>query len=201
MWPWRGERGSVEVMEASTIKAKPCNALWHKAHIRAEKRNGKNVHLIKKPCFPSNINDPMKGFTHNRRYSEFIRLLRIVINNFSGLPQATPLSLWIHGFTGRLSTSLTDTCTPSETLPMHVHALCLCSFDLFFTFPFDFLWVTSSGGNTLQLYLYFDLKHCLMRAENKSRNLVQCFASLVNSCALTLLCYPIVKSCYVTVLI
>lgn len=30
---------------------------------RAEKRNGENVRLIKKPCFLSNINKSMKGFT------------------------------------------------------------------------------------------------------------------------------------------
>lgn len=31
------------VDERSKIKAKPCNALWHKAHIKAERRNGKTV--------------------------------------------------------------------------------------------------------------------------------------------------------------
>lgn len=34
----------------------------------------KNVLLVKRPCFLSNINDSMKGFTHNRRYSEYTRV-------------------------------------------------------------------------------------------------------------------------------
>lgn len=169
---------------------------------RAERRNRKNVLLIKKPCFLSNINDSMKGFTHNSGYAEFItgaQLHRIVINNFSQLSQPHPFSLLIHN-TGShiclcvcLSLFLTDTHTQSVFVQEHCVRACACacallcsSSDLFFTFPFNFLWVTSSGGNTLQLYLYFLCENTgLMHTENKSRNLVQCFASLVNSCAPT----------------
>ena len=169
---------------------------------RAERRNRKNVLLIKKPCFLSNINDSMKGFTHNSGYAEFItgaQLHRIVINNFSQLSQPHPFSLLIHN-TGShiclcvcLSLFLTDTHTHTQSVFVQEHCVraCACallcsSSDLFFTFPFNFLWVTSSGGNTLQLYLYFLCENTgLMHTENKSRNLVQCFASLVNSCAPT----------------
>lgn len=109
---------------------------------RAERRNRKNVLLIKKPCFLSNINDSMKGFTHNSGYAEFItgaQLHRIVINNFSQLSQPHPFSLLIHN-TGShiclcvcLSLFLTDTHTHAHKVflfrntvyvRVHVHVRC-----------------------------------------------------------------------------
>lgn len=91
----------------------------------AEKRNGENVLLIKRLCFLSNINDSVKGFTHNSSYSEFIRgtAHRIVINNFSLLLAATPFSLSIDGCTTPAVASACVSLTYTNTVSLRA---CVC---------------------------------------------------------------------------
>lgn len=68
----------------------------------------KNVLLIKRSCFLSNINDSMKGFTHNRRYSEYTRVggCRVGINNPPPFFSTPPLIL---RYTSQAVASITHT--------------------------------------------------------------------------------------------
>lgn len=95
----------------------------------------KNVLLIKRPCFLSNINDSMKGFTPNRRYSEYTRVgggRRVGINNFSPLFFHPSFNTQVHNTASRIyHTHRSAACVQLRVFaPLRLY---------FFTFPFHFL--------------------------------------------------------------